>query len=141
MTNAAKQVLRVLIVDNFEETLELYSAVFASKGYSVRRAMTCAEALALVPAFRPNAIFTSIVGVDHSGLNLCGLLRRMPETVKALIVAVTSYGWPRDNAEVMAGFDYFLVRPVELQSILETMRHLVGYQGSTVQAVRIPLQS
>jgi hypothetical protein len=77
--------------------------------------------------------------VSRSDPDLCLSLRKMPETVEALIVAITNYGIPINDNRATAGFDYFLVRPISLSKVLETMQHLVGYKGNSVKAVRVPI--
>lgn len=75
------------------------------------------------PLFRPHAVFTAILLPDQSGFDLCRLLRKMPDMAGALIVAITGHMGPdaaRQAAE--AGFDHYLVKPVNLDAILATLR-------------------
>ncbi len=92
-------------------------------GYEVRTVTTGTEALAWVPLFRPHAVFSAIFLSDRSGFDLCAALRRMPETAGALIVAITGFMSP-DSARLAleAGFDQYLVKPVQLEAILATIQ-------------------
>jgi CheY-like chemotaxis protein len=138
ISNPAAEALRILIVDNCEETLEVRSTVFATMGYLVRNAKTNSDALEIAIDFMPNAVFTSIVGADQRGLDLCLALRNVPGSADSLIVALSPYGRGSLGTEVVERFDYFLVNPVTLENILETMRKLIGYKGSNVPLIRIP---
>jgi CheY-like chemotaxis protein len=141
INNRAAEELRVLIVDNCEETLEVRSTVFATMGYLVKSAKTNSDALEIAIGFVPNAVFTSIVGADQRGLDLCLALRKMPRTADSLIVALSSYGRGSLGTEIVERFDYFLVKPIALEKILETMRNLIGYKGSSVPSIHIPFAS
>ncbi|MET0981846.1 MAG: response regulator [Telluria sp.] len=115
--------MRVLLVDRSEETRELFATLFAGMGYEVQTVSTVGQALYCVPLFQPDAVFSAIFLPDGSGFDLCAALRRMPQTAGALIVAITGQQSP-DSAQLAqeAGFDHYLVKPVKLDTILETMR-------------------
>ena len=101
----------------------MFAALFLNLGHEVRTVATATEALAWVPVFRPNAVFTSIFLPDQSGFDLCACLRKMPHTADALIVAITGHMGPdavRLAAE--AGFDHYLVKPVTLDTVLKTLQ-------------------
>jgi CheY-like chemotaxis protein len=68
-------------------------------------------------------VFTSIFLPDGSGFDLCEALRKIPQTADALIVAITGHQ-SRDSARLAqeAGFDHYLMKPVPLDTIIETMR-------------------
>lgn len=115
--------MRVLLVDRSEETRDMFAALFLNLGYEVRAVATATEALAWAPLFRPHAVFTAILLPDQSGFDLCRLLRKMPHMAGALIVAITGHMGPdaaRQAAE--AGFDHYLVKPVNLDAILATLQ-------------------
>lgn len=132
-TTRGEQPFRVLLVDRSEETRDLFTALFSSLGYEVRTVLTGTEALAHAPLFRPHAVFTSIFLPDQSGFDLCAALRRMPQTAQALIVAITGHMAPDAAGRAQAaGFDHYLVKPVKLETILETMQSLAGYRGKTM---------
>jgi CheY-like chemotaxis protein len=132
-TTRGEQPFRVLLVDRSEETRDLFAALFTGMGYVVQAFRTGSEALAHVPLFRPHAVFTAIFLPDQSGFDLCAALRRMPAAANALIVAITGHLSP-DSARLAqaAGFDRYLVKPVPLATIVETMQALDGYAGQTM---------
>lgn len=124
--------LRILLVEKNEDLVALLTAVLESTGYTVKSVSTGAQALVMVSNYVPNVVFTSIMVGAVNGFDLCRYLRGRPETANALIVAITGLGMDcRDNAR-SDGFDQFLMKPVELDTILATMQHLGGYLGKTV---------
>jgi CheY-like chemotaxis protein len=122
-----KHSFRVLLVDRSEETRDLFANLFTSLGYEVETVATVAAALSSVPVFRPDAVFTSIFLPDGSGFELCAQLRRLPETAGARIVAITGYlAADASRLAVEAGFDRYLVKPVQLETILEALAPTAG---------------
>lgn len=122
-----KQSLRILLVDRSEETRDLFATLFAGMGHEVQTVTTMGEALYCVSRFQPDAVFTSIFLDDGSGFDLCAALRKMPDMASALIVALTGYLAP-DSARLAheSGFDHYLVKPVKLDTILETIHTLTA---------------
>ena len=122
-----KQPLRVLLVDRSEETRDLFVSLFAAMGHEVQTATTVGEALYCLALFQPDAVFTSIFLPDGSGFDLCAALRKIPQTAGALIVAITGHQSPdSDRLAYEAGFDHYLVKPVALDTILETLGTLIS---------------
>ena len=118
-----KQPLRVLLVDRSEETRDLFATLFVAMGHEVQTVTTVGEALYCLPKFQPDAVFTSIFLPDGSGFDLCQALRKIPQTADALIVAITGHQSPEsDRLAYEAGFDHYLMKPVPLDTIVETMR-------------------
>lgn len=126
-TTRGERPFRVLLVDRSEETRDLFAALFSAMGHEVRAVVTATEALAHVPLFRPDAVFSAIFLPDRSGFDLCAALRRMPATADALIVAITGHTAP-DVARLAeaAGFDHYLLKPVKLEAIVEIVQSLGG---------------
>lgn len=122
-----KQALRILLADRSEETRDLFTTLFAGMGHTVQTVTSVAEARRAASSFRPDAVFTAVFLPDGSGFDLCAALRSTPETATALIVAITGYLSP-DSARLAqeAGFDDYLVKPVQLDTILATLDALTG---------------
>lgn len=132
-----KQPFRVLLVDRSEETRELFAALFAGMGYEVKAVTTHAEALLCASLFQPHAVFTAIYLPDGSGFDLCAALRKMPDTADALIVAITGYLSPDSSRLAQeAGFDRYLVKPVGLATILDTLQPIAGPRGNPCPKAR-----
>lgn len=130
-TTRGERPFRVLLADRSEETRDLFGTLLTSMGYEVHSVGTGFEVLAHAPLFRPHAVFTSVFLPDQTGFALCAALRRMPETAQALIVAVTGHLAPDAARRAQeAGFDRYLVKPVQLDAILKTMRLLDGGQDT-----------
>lgn len=114
--------LHVLIVETDEDIRELLETLFVSHDYTVSCARGPLEALELVKSKVPDAIFSSLVFSDMNGFELCRRLRAGPETATKFIVALT--GFSADGVEetiLGAGFDRYLLKPVNFQLLLSLM--------------------
>ena len=122
--------LRILIVEDSYETRELFSVLFTAMGYLVKATASPSEAITIAAEFRPDAIFSAIFLGYESGFDLCSRFRQMPETAQSLIVAVTGLVSPKCNCWVHdAEFDKYLIKPVDIDTLLQTLCHLPGYRG------------
>jgi two-component system CheB/CheR fusion protein len=111
--------LHVLLVEQDDSILELFSTLLCGSGYIVSTARTGMEALDLASDAAPHAVFSSLVFDDIDGFELCRRLRAAPGTADSLIVALTGYSQPGIQQQVaQAGFDSYLLKPVSVHTLL-----------------------
>lgn len=111
---------RVLVVDDNIDAAESLAELLALKGHDTKAVTESRAALELAPAFAPQVVLLDIGLPEIDGFQVARLLRQMPLTRHALLVAVTGYGQPEDRkASSAAGFDYHLVKPVSLSQLEE----------------------
>jgi CheY-like chemotaxis protein len=111
--------LRVLVADGHADAADSLALLLGLWGHEVRVARTGPEALEATQSYRPEVAFVEIVLPGLDGLQLA---RQLRDRV-AVMVALTGMGQEtyRQRAHD-AGFDHFLVKPVEpllLQQVLE----------------------
>jgi PAS domain S-box-containing protein len=111
--------LRLLITDDLRDSADSLSACFHERHYDVRTAYNGDEALAVAEAFRPHIMFLDI-GMPHmSGDEVCRRIREKEWGKDIFIVAITGWGQESDRRLTKeAGFDYHLVKPIELNQLL-----------------------
>jgi len=73
---------------------------------------------------RYTAIMTDIkLGESMSGLDMVGLLRRLPGYGKVPVIALTGYTLPGDKEQIMkAGFDYYVGKPFTKEELIATLQ-------------------
>jgi two-component system CheB/CheR fusion protein len=115
---------RVLVVDDQTDAADGHQALLGQYGHDVRVAYNGPAALDLAAAFRPEVVLLDLGlpgGMD--GFELARRLREQPETARSLLVAITGYGNPDDEARARAaGIDHFLVKPADpsqVQALVE----------------------
>lgn len=118
--------LRVLVVDDNRDAAESLAILLELWGHEVKRVYDGSRALDTSVGYRPQVIFLDIGLPGMDGYEVAGRLREMPETARAVLVAVTGYGQEEDRRRSRrVGFDHHLVKPVAP----ETLRLLLTSVG------------
>ena len=118
---------RVLVVDDNALNLELVTFVLDADGLEVAVAANAAQALALIPTFRPALILMDIQMPGVDGLALTQQLKADPATRDIFIVAFTAYAMKGDDAKMRAaGCDAYLSKPIEVSTFAATVRGFLG---------------
>ena len=111
--------LQLMVVDDNQDAAQTLSLLLEAVGHRVAVAYDATEAIAMARRCTPALLFLDIGLPDVDGYTLARQLRGMPETARAMLVAVTGYGQPDDKARALAaGFDRHLVKPVQLADVL-----------------------
>ena len=79
-------------------------------------------ALEAAASFRPEVVLLDIGLPGLDGYQVASELRQRPQTVKALLVALTGYGQEEDQRRAReVGFDHHLTKPVDPQAIYDLL--------------------
>ena len=118
--------LRLLIVDDHQDSARALSRLLRHEGHDVTTAHTVAGALALVVGHLPIDVLISDIGLpDGDG---CDLLRRLRAFYGGRDVAAIALSGMGDEPFVRrcreAGFREFLVKPVAFEQVVEALRTL-----------------
>jgi CheY-like chemotaxis protein len=117
---AAKQGPRhVLVVEDNRDAAESLRLLLEIWGYGVTIAYTGPDGVAAAQTVRPDVVLCDIGLPGMDGFTVAGILRRLPETASARLIAVTGYGQDEDRRRALeAGFDVHLVKPVDPEKLL-----------------------
>jgi CheY-like chemotaxis protein/two-component sensor histidine kinase len=118
---------RVLIVEDNADALESLRLQMELWGNEVSTARTAEEALEKAAAARPQIVLCDIGLPGMDGYKLVPALRKKLAGVPVVFAAVTGYA-TRDDQEraLAAGFDSFLVKPLEPQTLTRLLRTAVS---------------
>jgi CheY-like chemotaxis protein len=114
--------LRVLIVDDWEDTVVSCAELLRLYGHEARIAQSGDEALAVLDGWEPDVALVDLWMPGMDGFELARWLR-VRGANSPLLVAVTGQSakvFRERAAEV--GFDYFLVKPVDPDVITDLLR-------------------
>lgn len=102
----------ILAVNNNQETLELFKALFADEGYRIVTANCGQSALDMVTSVEPDIVISDLVLGDMGGLEFCQHLRKLSCTsdVPVLLVSAKSESDER-LATILAYADDYLELP------------------------------
>jgi CheY-like chemotaxis protein len=119
--------VRVLVVEDDRDTLELFVGILALGGAELRTAQRGDEALEAVGAWRPDVIVSDIELPDTDGYGFIRRVRALPPerggTVPA--VAITAHGSLQDRfAALAAGFQMHVPKPVEPAELVAVVAHV-----------------
>lgn len=106
----------ILVVDDDEDTRDLYVVAFEAAGFTVRAAATIAEARAVLGETQLCVLIADYSLPDGTGsalLELCETAR------PRLCVLVTGF---REMDVAASGFDLVLTKPVDFQMLIAAVR-------------------
>jgi signal transduction histidine kinase len=116
--------LRILVVDDNEDSAESMSMLLQCDGHETDTAYSGETALRVASSRRPDVILLDIGMPGMLGYEVARRLRSLDAAAHALLIAVTGYGRESDVMKAIdAGFDHHLVKPVDfdkLRSLLAT---------------------
>ncbi|HYC55019.1 MAG TPA: PAS domain S-box protein [Candidatus Binatia bacterium] len=119
---AASGPRRVLVVEDNEDTREMFKMVLHLKGHEVYEAADGAEAVEVALREKPEIAFVDIGLPVMDGYEVAREIRRKLGSA-ILLVAVTGYGQPEDEAcALRAGFDEHAVKPLAPPRLAEILR-------------------
>jgi len=128
----AQHRLRILLVDDNEDSLMMLEMLLASMGHDVVSTSQPREVMARARALQPDVCLLDIGLPDIDGLTLAGMLREDPVTRTAVLMAMSGYGQEADRqAALAAGFERYFVKPVEVQDLAEAFS-AIGRRGRDV---------
>jgi PAS domain S-box-containing protein len=118
--------LRILLVEDHEDTRLIFRMILAQKGHSVETAASAGEALTLASQQAFDLVISDLGLPDFSGIELMTILR---ERYSLRGVAVSGYGMDDDiRRSKSAGFDYHVTKPADPAKIerllAEVMREI-----------------
>jgi len=121
-TTAARRPLRCLIVEDNADAARMLECALTLQGHDVRLAYDGVNAIDLAKAFKPEAVVLDIGLPRMNGYEVARAIRQMPGLVNVNIIAATGYGQLEDRQRAReAGFDHYLVKPIELDVLLQTL--------------------
>jgi signal transduction histidine kinase/ActR/RegA family two-component response regulator len=118
--------LRILLVDDFVDTLDLLRLGLQERGCTVTTATDGRMALEKAKGGRHDIAFVDIGLPELDGLEVARALRRDRSTAGLPLIAMSGYGRDEDKRRsVSAGFDAHLVKPVDAEQLVQVARDVL----------------
>ncbi|MDN4055576.1 response regulator [Massilia sp. YIM B02763] len=112
----------ILLIEDNDDGREMMATMLSSFGYPVLQARDGVEGVATALARRPDVALVDIGLPGIDGYEVARRLRQDAATRDIHLIALTGYGLAEDQRRVLeAGFDLHLVKPVELNALLERL--------------------
>ena len=117
--------LRILVLDDRPDTLEIFSELLTLLGAQTCIASTAHVALQMLGSFLPHVVISDLEMPGKDGYEFLADLRAAGETVP--VIASTGYTTAYHEARASAaGFAAFLPKPASLDSIAQTVLRVLG---------------
>lgn len=109
---------KILVVDDDETTLLIFSTFLAKDGHTIEKAHDGTEALEKVAVFKPDLILLDINMPRMSGFEVAKRLKENPETKNIPIFIMTSL---KQEANIRKGYelgiDEYLTKPANVEHL------------------------
>ena len=117
--------LHLMLVDDNVDAATTLAMLLELQGYVVSVAYRAQDALDRAANGAPGIFLLDIGLPDMDGYQLAKRLREQPATSDAVLIALTGYGQEQDRRRSeQAGFDYHLVKPVEIDRLSTLLAQL-----------------
>ncbi len=125
---------RILCVEDDKDTRDMMSALLGLEGYEVREARSVAEGLSVAASDSFDLILLDWIFEDGTGIDLCKTL--CSDGAHAPILFCSGVGSRAEIETAMrAGAQGFLIKPVDINELLQSITRFVGNDGDYLRAV------
>ena len=121
--------LRVLVVDDDADALELATAVLVGAGAVVRTCLSASQGLRLVREWRPDVLVSDIEMPGEDGYTLIRKVRALDgeRGGRTPAIALTAYGRTQDRVESLAaGYDMHVPKPIDPGELTTIIASVAG---------------
>jgi CheY-like chemotaxis protein len=122
--------LKVLVVDDDQDTCETVGAALAAAGAEIRTCLSPSQALAAIDAGVPDLLVSDIAMPGDDGYSLIRKIRarKAEEGGRMPAVALTAYGRTEDRVKALsAGFHMHVGKPVEPSQLVSVVASVMGH--------------
>ena len=117
----------VLLVDDYPDTLEMWTMYLRAHGYSVSTADNGIDALAMARTEHPSLVILDLDLPGISGYEVARRLRSTDATSQIPLIAATGYSANRQLDDARdAGFDAVLVKPCDPDGLVRTIESVLA---------------
>lgn len=121
---------KVLVLEDSDDSRELFGMVLRSRGCEVELAESVPEALELAFSQQPDIVISDIGLPDIDGYEFVRRLRQMSGLERVPVIALSGYATEKDKRRSSeAGFDLHLAKPIEPDQIINSIHDVLSRSG------------
>jgi signal transduction histidine kinase/ActR/RegA family two-component response regulator len=120
--------LRVLLLDDEADTLDLLGVFLSQNGAEVKAETSARGALEIIKHWQPDVIVSDIAMPEEDGYSFIKKLRALPPDAGGQIpvIALTAYVGIKERTQVLSnGFQMYVPKPVEPSELLEALLNFI----------------
>jgi signal transduction histidine kinase/ActR/RegA family two-component response regulator len=126
---AAFPPLRLMVVDDNRDAADSLTMLLRFLGADVETVHDGPTALKTIRTHLPNVVLLDIGMPEMDGYDVARQIRQYPEFEHVTLIALTGWGQDDDRRRSReAGFDYHLVKPIELSALQELLARIPDAQ-------------
>ncbi|OMP32614.1 MULTISPECIES: response regulator transcription factor [Mangrovimonas] len=121
-----KKDIKILLVDDEPDILEIVGYNLSSEGYQVITAENGLEAVKKAKAEKPQLIILDVMMPEMDGIEACEQIRKVPELSETIITFFTARG--EDYSQVAgfeAGADDYITKPIKPKVLISKVKALL----------------
>jgi len=123
----ALKVCSILLVDDFEDGLEMYEEYLTYRGYHVVGARSGQEAVEKARLYRPDIILMDIRMSGMTGIDALRILRSDRSFESVPIIALTAHALDSERRQLLdAGFDDMIPKPCIPDQLAAAVERIVA---------------
>ncbi|MFN7945726.1 MAG: ATP-binding protein [Blastocatellia bacterium] len=121
---------KVLVLEDSDDSRELFGMVLRSRGCEVELAESVIQALELASSQQPDIVISDIGLPDIDGYEFVRRLRQMKGLERVPVIALSGYATEKDKRRSSeAGFDLHLAKPIEPDQIINSVHDVLSRSG------------
>ncbi|RTL13730.1 MAG: response regulator transcription factor [Flavobacteriaceae bacterium] len=138
-----KKDIKILLVDDEQDILEIVGYNLSQEGYQIVTASNGKEAIAKAKKERPQLIIMDVMMPEMDGMEACENIRKIPELQDTIITFLTARS--EDYSQVAgfdAGADDYIAKPIKpkvlvskVQALLRRLKGVEGVSSTTTLTV------
>ncbi len=121
-----KRDIKILLVDDEPDILEIVGYNLSSQGYQISTAENGIEAVKKAKKEKPQLIILDVMMPEMDGIEACELIRKVPELSDTIITFLTARG---EDYSQMAGFDAgaddYITKPIKPKVLVSKVKALL----------------
>ena len=121
-----KKDIKILLVDDEPDILEIVGYNLSSEGYQVITADNGADGVKLAKKKRPQLIILDVMMPEMDGIEACSQIRKLPDQEETIITFLTARG---EDYSQMAGFDAgaddYITKPIKPKVLVSKVKALL----------------
>ncbi|TDN95249.1 two-component system alkaline phosphatase synthesis response regulator PhoP [Salegentibacter sp. 24] len=121
-----KKDIKILLVDDEPDILEIVGYNLSAEGYQVITADNGADAVKIAKKKKPQLIILDVMMPEMDGIEACAQIRKLPELEETIITFLTARG---EDYSQMAGFDAgaddYITKPIKPKVLVSKVKALL----------------
>jgi len=134
--------IKILLVDDEPDILEILSYNLSAEGYTVSTASNGVEAVKKAKKHQPHLIIMDVMMPEMDGIEACEKIRTLPELKNTIITFLTARG--EDYSQVAgfeAGADDYITKPIKPKVLVSKIKALLRRLNDAASEVNSEVMS